>query len=39
MPNLNEIINTKEKLAVLVFVVVTILVLAVYAVVKQMFRG
>lgn len=39
MLNLNEIINTKEKLAAVVAVILIVLVLAVYAVVKRMFKG
>ena len=39
MPNLNEIIDTKEKFIALLVAVVIVFVLAVYAVVKQLFKG
>ena len=39
MLNVNEIIDTKEKFIALLVVIVAVLVLAVYAVVKQLFKG
>ncbi len=39
MLNLNEIIDTKEKFIALLVAVVIVFVLAVYAVVTQLFKG
>ncbi len=38
MPNLNEIINTKERFVALLVVIVAVLVFAVYGLVKQIFK-